>query len=604
MAGSREFTPAENGAVRMKVMQALDRAWAGRVGEAVAMLSADPAVKAHPFGRTSLGTLYLESGRAAEGLQEFSAAATLAPESGEARCNLGVALQRLGRHGEALAAFDAAIALQPANASAHFNRGNVLRLANRIEEAAGAFTRAVDLAPRMVEARMNRGMVQLMLGRPREALADLDQALTQSLGVPHAVQARAAALKALGQPMTPVPAGASPPPAGAQAAVARARVLVELGRTEEALALVSPIPRNGTVGAQALMAKASALWQLGRVSEAMGAGDAALKLDPGNGELHEEFAYYCLKLGHFARGWEEHEYRLERPQRRVGVVDVKAPPWQGEDLSGKRLLVLSEQGHGDTLQFVRYLPLLYERGAMLTVVAQPAIINLLRSLPVPVTWVEAAGDGAGYDYHVQLMSLPYRLATRLETIPAEVPYLSPDPAKVARWRERLGSHGFKIGIMWQGNPQHPSDHLRSVALSEFAPLASIPGVRLISLQARHGLFQLAELPKGMAVEELGPVISDNPDGMWEIAAVMASLDLVVAPDSAVVHLAGALGRPVWVALMADPDWRWLRGRDDGPWYPTMRLFRQKKAGGWRVVFAAMAAALKEWCVPATSAVGP
>ena len=360
MAGGEQRTPDEDRAVRMTVMRALEGAWRGRVGEAIAMLSGDKAVMAHAFGRTTLGTLYLESRRPREALDAFSAAAALAPESGEARCNMGVALQQLGRPGEALTAYDEAIRLQPVNVTAHFNRGVVLRLANRLDEAAAAFANAVDLSPKMVEAHVNRGLVCLMLGRHGEALASLDRALALAPGNADILQARAAALQALGQPVVQPPAPARPPPPpppGAQAAVARGRLLIELERYADALALVSPVPRQGPVGAQALMAKAAALWKLGRVSEALGAGNAAIRLDPGNAEIHEEFSYYCLKLGDFERGWAEYEYRLERPQRRQRIVAPGVPLWRGEDLAGKRVAVLTEQGHGDTLNFVRYLRL-------------------------------------------------------------------------------------------------------------------------------------------------------------------------------------------------------------------------------------------------------
>ncbi len=607
MDGNRRRTPAEDGAVRVAVMQALERAWTGRAGEAIAMLSTDQAVLAHPFGRTTLGTLYLESHRLQEALDAFSAAVVLAPESGEARCNLGVALQQLGRLDEALAAYEEAIRLQPANVTAHFNCGVVLRLADRFDEAEAALDRAIALNPKMVEAHVNRGLLCLRRGRPRDALASLDRALALAPGNADIMQVRTAALQALGQSVTQPHAGVratAQPPRGAEAAVARSRVLVELQRNEEALALANQVPRQGPVGAQALMAKAAALWNLGRVSEALGAGNAALKLDPGNAVLHEEFAYYCLKLGDLERGWAEYEYRLERPQRRLPMLGLEMPLWRGEDVAGRHVLVLTEQGHGDTLQFVRYLRLLHERGARLTGIASPVLIGLLRSLAVPMAWIEKpeeAGEGGRFDYHVPLLSLPHRFATRLETIPADVPYLAADAAKVAGWRGRLGSAGFKVGIAWQGNPDHPSDHLRSIALAEFAPLAAVPGVRLISLQARNGLHQLGSLPPGMSVEDLGPAIGDNPEGMAEVAAVMASLDLVVTPDSAIAHLAGALGRPIWLALMADPDWRWLRRRDDSPWYPTARLFRQRKPGDWRAVFAAMAEALAEHIGPASLA---
>ena len=175
----------------------------------------------------------------------------------------------------------------------------------------------------------------------------------------------------------------------------------------------------------------------------------------------------------------------------------------------------------------------------------------------------------------------------------ESPYLAPEPEKIAAWRERIGGQGFRIGVVWQGNPRYGVDHRRSVPLRHFAPLAALPGVRLYSLQAVHGLDQLDALPEGMAVEQLGEKITANPDGVSEIAAAMAALDLVVSSDTAMAHLAGALGRPVWVALNDDPDWRWLFERADSPWYPTMRLFRQSVRGDWDGVFAEMADALKE-----------
>ena len=184
----------------------------------------------------------------------------------------------------------------------------------------------------------------------------------------------------------------------------------------------------------------------------------------------------------------------------------------------------------------------------------------------------------GFDRQVSLMSLPFVFRTRLDSVPSEVPYLSADPARVEKWRSRLSGGGLKVGLCWHGNPKHPRDHLRSVPLAAFAPLSSIPGVRLFSLQAIHGLDQLEHLPPGMQVETLGPEIGSATDGLAEIAAIMANLDLVVSVDSAVAHLAGALAVPVWTAIRAEPEWRWLQDREDSPWYPTMRLFRQAKIG--------------------------
>ncbi len=224
---------------------------------------------------------------------------------------------------------------------------------------------------------------------------------------------------------------------------------------------------------------------------------------------------------------------------------------------------------------------------------QPAVLRLVGSLPVPVEWFDRVGAVGGFDYQIPLLSLPLVLGTRIDSIPAAVPYLNPNRDAVAAWRERIGGAGTRVGVVWQGNPRYGQDHRRSVPLRHFAPLAALPGVRLFSLQAVHGLDQLGSLPAGMVVEQLGEGITANPDGVSEIAAAMAALDLVVSSDTAMAHLAGALGRPVWVALNDEPDWRWLFERPDSPWYPTMRLFRQKAPGDWDGVFARIAAALKE-----------
>jgi Glycosyltransferase family 9 (heptosyltransferase) len=224
---------------------------------------------------------------------------------------------------------------------------------------------------------------------------------------------------------------------------------------------------------------------------------------------------------------------------------------------------------------------------------QSPILRLMKSIPEPAVWNIAMSAVGPFDFQIPLLSLPRVFGTLLETIPAAMSYLHAEADRVGLWTETLGSGGFKVGIVWQGNPVFKNDRRRSVPIENFAPLAAIPGVRLISLQAIHGLDQLTRLPAGMAVETLGAKVTDNPEGLDEIAAVMANLDLVVTSDTAAAHLAGALGRPAWVALSHDPDWRWLRDRADSPWYPSMRLFRQQRPGDWPGVFAKITAALRD-----------
>ena len=279
-----------------------------------------------------------------------------------------------------------------------------------------------------------------------------------------------------------------------------------------------------------------------------------------------------------------------------------AARWRGEPLAGRTLLIHAEQGLGDTIQFCRYP---FPTGGTVVLEAQPRIARLLATLPggsgIAPRIVRVGEVVPDHDLTCPLMSLPAIHGTTLDSIPAPVPYLPAEPERVARWRARIGGHGFRIGIAWQGNPGRREDRGRSLSPDHFLPLASVPGVRLISLQkdmgaphAEGGTDGGVEAPRDKtgSIETLGDDFDSGPDGFLDTAAAMMSLDLVIASDTAVPHLAGALGRPVWVALRAVPDWRWLLERTDCPWYPTMRLFRQTTRDDWGPVFGAMRAALE------------
>ncbi len=370
----------------------------------------------------------------------------------------------------------------------------------------------------------------------------------------------------------------------------KAACLLDLGRHEETIRAIDPLLANaGTRSAPAFTIRAQALWQVGREAEAIESLKAGIRLAPHDHHMHELLGRYCLTLGEFDVGWREYEHRLARlPNPRQ---DVRR--WAGEDLKGKRLIVISEQGLGDTLQFLRFLPQLGQRGAALTAVVQPSLIALARSVDADITWTDDLRAPGTFDLRTDLLSLPLMLGTRLETIPQRIPYVSADAAKVAAWAEVLGRDGFRIGLAWQGSMGPMRDDTRSIPPALFSALAEKPGVRLISLQGINGLEPLAGLPQDLTIERLGTKIESNPDGIAEIAAAMENLDLIITSDTMIAHLAGALGRPVWVGLKRDADWRWLRNRTDSPWYPTMRLFRQERAGDWPAVISAMAARLQE-----------
>jgi len=298
-----------------------------------------------------------------------------------------------------------------------------------------------------------------------------------------------------------------------------------------------------------------------------------------------------LMDGDFAQGWPEYEARWKK-KANIGLrPQLSVPEWRGEPLAGKSIVVFAEQGLGDIIQFARYLPLLKERGAEVKLLVTDQMQTILRAAfpDIMISTKVAARTARASDFQCAMMSLPIGFGTRVDSVPAAVPYLKPDPARVARWCERIGSHGFRIGICWQGSPDPDVDAGRSVPLKAFAPLAALADVRLISLQKHTGTEQIARVT--FTVETLGDDFDSGPDAFVDTMAVMESLDLIISPDTSIAHVAGALARPLWIALKRVPDWRWMLDRPDTPWYPTARLFRQERAGDWNAVFARMHAAL-------------
>ena len=584
----------DRAAVEAAIARAGGLAQAGRLREAVDGLQRDGAAMAHPAGCNALGTLLMQGGAVQSALVCFDRAVALAPAFADAQSNRGVALQELGRLEEALAAFRAALKAAPGHLNALMNSGSVLKLLGRGDEAVQVFDRVLSLRPDLAEAALKRAYLHMEGGNHAASLEDFERVLKQQPDNGEAALGRVSALTSLrryDEALAGIDLIIAARPADAEARVARGQILVELERPAEALALAGDLVRRGLGGSMAEIVQAAALWRLGRHGEAIAAAEAAMRSYPSEVQIRQALSNYYLGTGDFVRGWQAYEFRSGTFDRKQAAFEKQAPRWAGEDLTGKTILVFAEQGIGDTIQFARFLVSLAEAGAAIKALVQPALLRLVRSLPAPVSWFDRPGDVGSFDYQIPLLSLPRVFGTEIDSIPGAVPYLTAEPEKVAAWRQRIGSGGYRIGVVWQGNPRYGADHRRSVPLEHFAPLAALPGVRLISLQAVHGLDQLAALPEGMAVETLGDRITANPDGVSEVAAAMSALDLVVASDTAIAHLAGALGRPVWLALSDDPDWRWLFDRADSPWYPTMRLFRQTVRGDWTGVFAEMAAAL-------------
>ncbi len=318
----------------------------------------------------------------------------------------------------------------------------------------------------------------------------------------------------------------------------------------------------------------------GQNREAIACYRQALERRPEWPEAHLSLGHTLLVEGDFEPGFEEMEWRWRLPG--VSLQPFEQPLWAGEPLAGKRILLWAEQGFGDTIQFVRFAAEVKRRGATVLLECQPALARLMRSAPGVDEVVSFGSPLPAFDAHAPLQRLPRILRTTLETIPAEVPYLRTEAALVKRWRERLAPYpGLKIALVWSGNPRQASNRSRSLAPELLAPLAAIPGLCWFSLQKEGGTAGLGA--------DLGPELTD----FSEAAAALEALDLLIAVDTAVAHLAGALGRPVWVLLSRPTDYRWLMEREDSPWYPTMRLLRQIRAGDWAPVVARLERALRE-----------
>ena len=331
-----------------------------------------------------------------------------------------------------------------------------------------------------------------------------------------------------------------------------------------------------------------ALNHQGKPDEALACFRRALELMPDFALAHWNQSLLFLMTGDFQRGWAEYQWRWKA--NKVPRRDFSQTSWDGRRLAEKTILLHAEQGLGDTIQFIRYAALVKQRCAAVIVQCPRPLVSLLTTCAGIDRLVGEGEQLPPFNVQAPLLSLPGIFHTTLRDIPATTPYLFADPSLVDRWRRELGRlAGFKIGIAWQGDPQHVNDRNRSIPLGRFEPLARCAGVRLLSLQKGAGVEQLEQTAERLPITDLGSRLDD----FMQTAAVLVNLDLVITCDTAVAHLAGALGIPVWVAIPFAPDWRWLLDRSDSPWYPTMRLFRQDRRGDWQGVFQRIEAAIGE-----------
>jgi len=496
--------------------------------------------------------LKLQAGKAGEAQRLITSALKIAPTSPDAHANLGLVLGALKRPADALASFDRALALDANHFEALANRGHVLLDLGRNDDALAVLDTVLAREPRHLPSRVNRANALVALGRPDEAIAEYDTALALN-------------------------------PNDLKALFNRANALFRAGRYAESLAgfdrLLALAPRHP----EGLSSRGLSLQALGRHQDALGDYAKAIMLAKDYVDAHFNEALALLTVGDYARGFAEYEWRWKR----AGIArrSFGKPLWLGEyPLARKTILLHAEQGLGDTIQFARHAPLLAQGGASVVLEVQAELKALLGGLD-GVT-VLARGDALpAFDVHCPLGSLPLAFKTTPANVPAGIPYLRASEERVAKWRPRLDAlPGKRVALAWAGNPNHINDRNRSIALARLKPLLAAPGFSFVSIQR--------DVPAGdrdalAGLAHLGDDLADFQD----TAAAIALCDLVITVDTSVAHLAGAMGRPLWVLLPFWPDWRWTLDGERSPWYPDARLFRQGADGDWKPIIERLAGCL-------------
>ena len=582
-----------------------------------ALQSCETALASRPDHANALynrGNVLRALDRYEEAAASYVAALAIEPRRADALNNLGLALVALERHAEALSKFDAALAIDPNDIGALHNRANALAELGSFEEALTPCDIVLTKNPLHADALNTRGVVLAKLRplSPRHWRATTRRwrlrptvSISKSIAAPRCSSSIASTRrwpattkrsaddpgnvvalinrgnaciknKRFAEALRSYDSALAVDPGQASALRDRCVVLAEMDQFDEALASVDQALRIDPHIVAAHVNRGNALLKLARMEEALASYNEALRLDPEQVDANFNASLTRMCLGDFG-GWKQYEYRWKKKEFGSQRREYPQPIWSGEqDVNGKTILLVHEQGFGDTIQFIRYAPLVAERGASVLLGVQPA----LKSVALTVPGVkQVLGDGEvlpDFDLYCPLLSLPVAFGTVLETIPAKIPYIRPYQERLAKWRGRLPDNGrLRVGICWAGNSAHRNDRKRSIPLDRLAAVLSLPNVDFFSLQKDVSEAQSAILLEH-GVVALGQDFSDFAD----TAAVVALLDLIIAVDTSVAHLAGAMGKGVALLIPFSPDFRWLLDRADSPWYPTMRMFRQSIIGDW------------------------
>ncbi len=577
------------------IQAAIEHLNAGRFAEAESICRQLLAKEPHLAEALHLlGVVQHRQGRHELATQFYGRAIALRPGWSDALSNHGEALRMLGRLDEAIAAHRRALTLAPPTARLHYNLGLALKASGRIEMAIAEYRRAVALNPRYARAWSNLGNCLRETNQLDDAIVALSNAIIADPDFAEAHNNLATALRAKGRSDEAIAAcrkAVALRPNFADAYVTLSSCLRDKGLYEDAIVAcrqaiaIKPDFIEGHTNLCTL------LKEMGRLDEAIAAARRAVELEPDSAEAHYVLALVLLLRGDFDEGWREHEWRWLFKDFPATRWASSKPQWDGSDLAGRTILLYCEQGFGDILQFIRYVPMVAQRGGTIVVFCPQDLLRLFQSMKGVTTWVSFDNPSGlpPYDCHCPLMSLPLVFQTKLESIPQSAGYLSPVESDVARWRRRLADEppGFKVGLVWAGRPEHRNDHNRSIRLSTLAPLSKAAGVNFYSLQKGEAGRQATDPPEGLKLVDWSSELGD----FAQTAALIANLDLVISVDSAVAHLTGALGKPVWLLAPFVTDWRWPPGRNESPWYSSIRIFQQRSSGRWDEVIERVAGAL-------------
>jgi tetratricopeptide (TPR) repeat protein len=518
-----------------------------------------------------------QAGRHAQAKKLYEAVLAQEPEHAHALCLLALLINQQGKGDIAVGLIHRAIVLRPNDARFHFHLGNVQRERRHFADAITAYRRAIQLSPDDAEAFTNLAIALREFGQAPESVSAAQRAVELQPREPRTWNNLGVCLSAAEDPVAAILAYRHAIALSADYAEAFHNLGKAYAISDQFDQAIDAFRRAIAIKpdfAAALGDLSNALKHEGRLDESLATAQRALELAPDSAEAHCRMALMLLRKGELERGWAEYEwrYRINIPWK------FSHPRWHGEDLRGRTLLLHADQGLGDTVQFIRYAPLIAARGGRVIVRCQRQLKRLLSSLPGVDQTLSEDDPLPDFDLHCPIISLPVAFKTNLATVPAAIPYLRPPTAVVRAWRDRLKPRDsrLKVGLVWAGHPSHSNDRHRSTTLASIARLQSVNNVAFHSLQVGPAQAEAIHSAAPIELIDLTPDITDFAD----TAAIIEHLDLVIAVDTSTAHVAAAMGKPVWMLLPFVAEWRWLIGRCDTPWYPTMRLFRQPRLNDW------------------------